>query len=363
MKTIKNIFGFNLSLVLIVSLITYPILAQSQQPRTRGVEVEGGTDTLNVQIFQAVKNNGQIVKLEPAINPADPTLTFKSGQLVSVAYSISFDGYIYFINVGPEGTRVIYPTNTANIAPVPANLRREATLRLNNNVGREELILIVARERIAKLEEAINRPDKMLDAQTTALPNNAAEMNSPNVVAAIYRPNTMPVTMPQQGFTQPSAPSPTQPYAAPQTQPNQFTQTAPLDASATAKKTNKWKTVGIVAGGIGLSILGGWLGSRFAAPGIGGLVNQAGAQMGMPAAAPTASGQFDPNAMPVTPTMSQPDAMGTAVNMAPVPLSRGFEIETDGNNQIHAYPAIAENGNLRLNAGQVATFRISFDHQ
>ena len=229
MKTINKLFGFNLSLVLMLSVIAQPILAQyNQQPRARGVEVEGGTDTLNVQIFQAVKNNGQIIKLEPAINPADPTLTFKSGQLISVAYSINFDGYIYFINVGPEGTRVIYPTNTANIAPVPANLRREVALRLNNNVGREELVLIVTRERIAKLEEAINRPDKMLDAQTTALPNGPAEMNSPNVVAAVYRPNTMPVTMPQQGFTQPSAPSPTQPYVAPQTQPS--AQTAPPDA-------------------------------------------------------------------------------------------------------------------------------------
>ena len=75
MKT--PLFGFNLSLVLIVSLIANPILAQSQQPRTRGVEFEGGTDTLSVQLFQAVKNNGQIIKLEPAINPADPTLTFK----------------------------------------------------------------------------------------------------------------------------------------------------------------------------------------------------------------------------------------------------------------------------------------------
>src|SRR5947209_16898936 len=106
MKNIKRLCGFNLSLLLILSLIAQPILAQqSQPPQTRGLEVEGGADTLSVQIFKAVKDAGRIIKIDPAINPADPTLAFRSGELISVVYSISFDGYVYFVNVGPEGTR------------------------------------------------------------------------------------------------------------------------------------------------------------------------------------------------------------------------------------------------------------------
>ncbi|MEO6724017.1 MAG: hypothetical protein ABIP14_01850, partial [Blastocatellia bacterium] len=94
---------------------------------------------------------------------------------------------IYFINVGPEGTRVIFPSNVGSILPVAANVRRDVALRLNNNVGREELILIVARERIVRLDEAISRPDKMLDATTTALPAAPVDGYAPPVVA-VNRP-------------------------------------------------------------------------------------------------------------------------------------------------------------------------------
>lgn len=348
MQPFSNSHRISLLSLLVLLLAINPLLAQVRlQPSAKGIEVEGDADVLSVQIYKSVKEAGRIIKLDPALNPADPTLSFRSGELISVAYSVNFDGYVYFINVGPEGTRVIYPTMVTNVVPTPANLRREVALRLNNNVGREELVLMVSRERLARLDAAISRADKMLDAQTTDLPANQGEPYQPNVVTAAYRPPT------PQGYVAPQRATP-QNFA-----PAQPQQAAPIEPSATPKKPSKWKTVGIVAGGIGLSILGAWVGMRFGAPGVGNLINNAGAQMGMPAAAPTGP---DPNLMPFTAPMS-PVPATEAAGAPMVPVSRGLEVETDTNNTIRAYPIAADNGSLRLSAGQVASFRISFDHR
>lgn len=348
MQLFSSIHRHPLLFLLALLLTVNPLLAQArQQTSSKGIEVESEADVLSVQIYKAVKEAGRIIKIDPAIDPADPTLSFRSGELISVAYSVNFDGYVYFINVGPEGTRVIYPTAVANIAPTAANLRREVALRLNNNIGREELVLVVARERLARLDAAIRRADKMLDAQTTDLPANQADSYPSNVVAAAYRPSTPP---------QPNTAPQSQSVAPPQNfTPAQPQQLAPVEQAAAPKKTSKWKTVGIVAGGIGLSILGAWVGMRFGAPGVGNLINNAGAQMGMPVAAPTGP---DPNLMPAP---MPPGATPEAPEM--VPVSRGLEVETDTNHTIRAYPIAADNGSLRLSAGQIASFRISFDHR
>ncbi len=351
MQSFSKTHRISLLFLLALLLAVNPLLAQvRQQAPAKGIEVESNADVLSVQIYKSVKEAGRIIKLDTDINHVDPTLSFRSGELISVAYSVNFDGYVYFINVGPEGTRVIYPTMVANVAPTPANLQREVALRLNNNVGREELVLVVSRERLARLDAAISRTDKMLDTQTTDLPANQGEYYQPNVVAAAYRP------LKTQGDAGAQYQSSTQRQNFASAQPQQL---ASVEQATAPKKTSKWKTVGIVAGGIGLSILGAWVGMRFGAPGVGNLINNASAQMGMPAAAPTGP---DPNLMPSTAPIS-PIPADEAAGTPMVPVSRGLEVETDTTNTIRAYPMAADNGSLRLQAGQVASFRISFDHR
>ncbi|MEO6724016.1 MAG: hypothetical protein ABIP14_01845 [Blastocatellia bacterium] len=138
-------------------------------------------------------------------------------------------------------------------------------------------------------------------------------------------------------------------------------------------KGAKWKTVGIVAGGIGAGLLGAWLNARLRAPGAGQAMNQSGAltagTTGLPAALPFPVDQNTVLLLPADPNAAPPYIPPGADPAAPLtrsfrPLSRGLEIETDSaSNTIYAYPAAAEGGNLRLIPGQVASFRISFDHR
>ena len=231
---------YRLSLLLIVSLVSFPVLAQRPpQTKGRGLAVEDNADALSVKVYKAVREAGAINKTGAALNLADPNLGFRSGELITVAYSLNFAGYLYFVNVGPEGTRVIFPTNDAGIAPIVTNSNHEVTLRLNEYTGREELILVVSRERLSRLDEAIGSSSKMLDQQTTAMPptTNIDQQSGPN----------SPSSPGQSGDSSPRKPTPDQPV-----QPVQ-----PLQPGV--KSAGRGKQVGILFCSIALELMNKWL--------------------------------------------------------------------------------------------------------
>jgi hypothetical protein len=284
---------------LIVSLVSLSVLAQTQsQTKSRGLAVEDNADALSVKVYKAVRDAGGITKSGAALNLSDPNLSFRSGELITVSYGINFDGYLYFVNVGPEGTRVIFPTNDAGIAPVVANSNHEVTLRLNEYTGREELILVVARGRLSRLDEAIRSSSKVLDQQTTSVPpttNNDPQQPGPN----------SPNPSGQNGSSSPVTPTPNQPL-----QPSQPVQPSP-------KKESRRGQLGIIAGGIAMELLNKWL---------------------------------------------NPSPSGSAGASGGSPPTRGLEVEQSDGNVVRASPSPGDNGNVSFGAGQVAAFRISFDH-
>lgn len=360
---------FNSALLLIISMISAPVFAQ--RTNDRGFNVESA-DELSVKVFKAAKENGRITKIEPAINTTDPNLVFRSGELLTVSYSTNFEGYIYFINVGPEGTRVIFPANDEGIRPLMANEAHDVTLRLNQNIGREELILVVSRDRISRLDGAIRSSDKMLDRQTTSLPainDTSAMMNqtgaqqqlpgTPSQQAGQFAPAQVP----------PSPPGQYQPPAA-QGTPDQSGQ--PKKESGVKRF---FKNLGIIAGSIGMNLVTGWLGPKVAALVPGGstasYVPPGGSYVPPGATYVPPVGSSAPSTPVATtpPPSSSPQGGGTQQTppagspAATAPASRGFELYQVDGNEVKARPEPGANGDLRFGAGQVGMFRMSLEHR
>lgn len=126
---------------------------------------ERNADTLSVVIYRAVlAGDGTASKLGPPLNPAEDHV-FKSGELVTVSFTPTFEAYVYFINRGPKRTSVIFPVGVANIKVIPSNETHNVFLQFDNEPGREELIVIVSRDRLSKLDNAVATPDQVLDTK------------------------------------------------------------------------------------------------------------------------------------------------------------------------------------------------------
>ena len=181
------------NLLVLASLISAPILAQSRS-MTKGESfslwplvaqgkphhtVESGSDTLNVIVYKAARgDDGRFNRVGSPINPAEKHV-FKSGELILVSFTPTFESYVYFVNRGPEGTRVIFPREAGDIRAIMPAETRNQPLVFNNNVGREELIVVVSRDRLSKLDDAISRSDRMLvtEKSSTTEPVYAATDN------------------------------------------------------------------------------------------------------------------------------------------------------------------------------------------
>ncbi len=175
-----GIVKLHLHLLVLAYLISAPILAQSESMTSGNsfhlrpfVAQEGSkphhtaestSDTLSVIIHKATRDDdGRFTSVGPAINPAEDHV-FKSGELILVSFTPTFESYVYFVNRGPEGTRVIFPREVGDIRAIMPGEARNLPLVFNSNVGREELIVVVSRDRLSKLDDAIARSDRMLDA-------------------------------------------------------------------------------------------------------------------------------------------------------------------------------------------------------
>lgn len=139
-----------------------PLLVTQQASHVHN-QAESASDSLKVVVYKAIETaGGGTAPAGPPINPAE-TRVFKSGERIVVSFTPTFEGYVYFINRGPEGTRVIFPRKLTDIRAILPDETRNQPLKFNDKVGREELIIVVSHDRLSKLDDAIGKPDKMLD--------------------------------------------------------------------------------------------------------------------------------------------------------------------------------------------------------
>lgn len=135
----------------------------TQQAASVHNHAESASDCISVVVYKAVETaGGGTARTGPPINPAE-IHDFKSGERIVVSFTPTFESYVYFINRGPEGTRVIFPRKPADIRAILPDETRNQPLQFNDRVGREELIVVLSRERLSRLDEAIGKRDKLLD--------------------------------------------------------------------------------------------------------------------------------------------------------------------------------------------------------
>ncbi|MCI0486247.1 MAG: DUF4384 domain-containing protein [Blastocatellia bacterium] len=155
----KRVFLSLTAGLLAVSLMAVGSAAQNKKytdddERTRGLFVNKGADAMRVIILKAE---------EEGLVPVDPSHPFKEGDQIKVAFESNFNGYIYLVNITPEGKKtVLFPYADGSNNQVRANRRYEFPpggdmIEFDNEQGTEVLQVIMSRERIALLDEAIKK--------------------------------------------------------------------------------------------------------------------------------------------------------------------------------------------------------------
>lgn len=116
----------------------------TEATRTRALFVKKRNDAMRVQFFKEGRE-------------VDPGDVFKAGDEVQVRYESNFNGYIYMVNITPTGEkRVIFPcARAAAINLVPGQIKT-LPVSFDQEKGTEVLQVIMSRERIDFLENAIN---------------------------------------------------------------------------------------------------------------------------------------------------------------------------------------------------------------
>jgi hypothetical protein len=103
------------------------------------------------------------------VTVTDASREFRKGDQIKIEFESNFDGYVYFVNVPPNGrSAVIYPdlrsgeTNNLVRARQRYLFPRTGTLEFDDEQGTEVLQVVLAREPVAIFEDAIKNSGGML---------------------------------------------------------------------------------------------------------------------------------------------------------------------------------------------------------
>jgi Domain of unknown function (DUF4384) len=121
--------------------------------------LSGGDDqpaTMTRALFVKKRSDAMRVLFLKDGVPVDPSDVFKAGDEIEVKYESNFTGYAYFVNITPEGKKcLISPCSRAEIIEmVPGTLSKQ-TVAFDEEKGTEVLQVVLSRERIKFLDDAI----------------------------------------------------------------------------------------------------------------------------------------------------------------------------------------------------------------
>ena len=168
----KAIVRLAIAVLLFCGLITPSMSAgqKSQKPseasRARGLFVNKKSDAMSILVLKLV--DGTLV-------PVNPSTEFKAGDMIKIQFRSNFEGYIYVVNIEPNGKRkVLFPYPEAANNAVSPDERYDippgtAAIEFDKEVGTEVLQVIMSRERIPYLDAALKEPQGYLsDTAATA---------------------------------------------------------------------------------------------------------------------------------------------------------------------------------------------------
>jgi hypothetical protein len=156
--------------------------SQKDADRTRGLFVNKKADAMRILILKSEES--QLV-------PVAPNHEFKEGDQIKVAFESNFDGYIYLINVTPGGKKlVLFPHNQEANNAVKTNHRYEFpqgrdVIEFDAEKGTEVLQVIMSRERIAYIDEAIKNGGELGESADAAAAEIQAGLATENVTKVI----------------------------------------------------------------------------------------------------------------------------------------------------------------------------------
>jgi len=168
---------FAVALLIVCGQLSSLAAAQNQTSlRERGIQLRedfntGKVDGMRILVLKS--EGGNFV-------PVDPGRIFTHGDEIRVAFESNFDGYVYVINVSPDGKkRVIFPgTQAANSSNVIRARQRielpRTSFIFDKEMGTEILQVIMSREPVAVLDAAVKESRGELQSASSA----AAELSA-----------------------------------------------------------------------------------------------------------------------------------------------------------------------------------------
>lgn len=152
---------------LVFALVTVSSVSAGQKPsqrnneasRARGLFVNKKSDAMSILVLKVA---------DGALVPVDPSTEFKAGDQIKIQFQSNFEGYIYVVNIEPNGKRkVLFPFPEASDNAVSPSERYDippggAAIEFDNEKGTEVLQVIMSRGRIPYLDAALKEPDQYL---------------------------------------------------------------------------------------------------------------------------------------------------------------------------------------------------------
>lgn len=151
---------------LIVSSIVTAAVSAAEKPqkpneasRARGLFVSKKSDAMSILVQKV--DGGLLV-------PVDPSSEFKAGDQIKIQFQSNFEGYIYIVNIEPNGKRkVLFPYTEASNNAVSPDQRYDLppggdAIEFDTEKGTEVLQVIMSKDRIAYLDAALKNPERYL---------------------------------------------------------------------------------------------------------------------------------------------------------------------------------------------------------
>lgn len=132
---------------------------QNEANRARGLFVNKKSDAMSILVLKLI---------EGTMVPVDPSTEFKAGDQIKIQFQSNFEGYIYVVNIEPNGKRkVLFPYPEASDNAVSPDERYDippgtAAIEFDKEQGTEVLQVIMSRGRIPFLDAALKEPEQYL---------------------------------------------------------------------------------------------------------------------------------------------------------------------------------------------------------
>lgn len=160
----KMITRFAIAALLFAIVAAPAVSADKKRQRkddggARGLFIKKSSDAMSIVVFKV--DEGSLV-------PVAPSTEFKAGDQIKLQLQSNFDGFVYVVNIHPDGKRcLMFPLPDAMDNTVRPDEKYDippgtAAMQFDQEKGTEVLQVIMTRSRIKYLDEAVKAPEGCL---------------------------------------------------------------------------------------------------------------------------------------------------------------------------------------------------------